>query len=85
MKSESEIESENDLIHELVHALLLERTKRFAKREAVAFIDGWCSALDLMRRTELFLPGAPPELREAIAQIVEQVRSAHHEVVAERE
>lgn len=60
----------------LVHALLIERTEGLAPAELGAYIDGWSSLLDLVRRSQLLLPHATPEDHARIAELVERIRAA---------
>jgi len=68
-------------LHLLVRELLLERTQHLSGPQTAAFIDGWSSMLDLLRRTDLLLPRASGELHAAIAGIVEHIRQAQLEVL----
>ena len=72
-------------LHILVRETLLERSSQLNDRQLIAFLDGWTSALDLLRRTDLVLPGAPPALKQAISTIVEEIRRIQYEVLDERE
>lgn len=60
----------------LVHELLLERSEGMAAAELMAFLDGWQSLLDLVRRSRLLLPLAEPAEHELIASLVERIRAA---------
>jgi hypothetical protein len=67
----------------LVKELLLARTDGLEPRELAAFIDGWTSLLELVGRTDLALPGASPEVRERIAELVDAIREAQARVLDE--
>lgn len=67
----------------LTRALLLERSERCGDRELIAFLDGWSAALELMQKSDLLLPGAPAEIREAISACVERVRQAQYDALEE--
>jgi hypothetical protein len=67
----------------LVRELLLERTAKLDRATLVAFIDGWTSALDLMGRVDLLLPGAPAQLREALVELVSRIREAQEQGLAD--
>ena len=56
--------------------LLLQRTQTLSTRELVAYLDGWSSLLDLLRRSRLILPQAPDADHARIAELVERIRSA---------
>jgi hypothetical protein len=60
----------------LVRELLLARTDGLEARQMAAFVDGWTSVLELIRRTDLTVPDAQPALHSAIGQIVERIRAA---------
>ena len=60
----------------LVRELLLIRTEALDASRLAAYLDGWQSLLELLQRTDLVLPGEPPETREAIAAIVERIRAS---------
>ena len=67
----------------LVRELLLERTRKLDRATLVAFIDGWTSALDLLGRVDLLLPGAPQELREALVELVSRIREVQQDALAD--
>jgi hypothetical protein len=66
----------SDPLDDIVRELLLERTSGLEGPGLAAFIDGWGSLLRLLDRDELLLPGAPPELVEALAAVVSRIREA---------
>lgn len=65
-----------DLLDDIIRELLLERTSGLDAPRLAAFIDGWGSLLRLLDRPDLLLPGAPPELVEALAATVQRIRAA---------
>jgi len=65
----------------LVHELLLVRTEPLEAAQIAAFMDGWSSLLDLIRRTDLLFPNASEDQVEWIAMIVERIRSAQAAVL----
>ena len=69
----------------LVQELLLGRTEGLSGPALAAFIDGWSSLLSLVRRTDLCLPDSPPEIHEAIAELVAHIEKAQAEVVGDPE
>ncbi|MFO7567800.1 MAG: hypothetical protein R6X02_34490 [Enhygromyxa sp.] len=70
-----------DLLDDIVRELLLERSSGLDAPRLAAFIDGWGSLLRLLDRPELLLPGAPPELLEALADMVQRIRDAQERVL----
>lgn len=46
-------------------------------------MSGWTSALDLLRRTDLTMPSAPAELRDAVRAIVATIDAVTESVLAE--
>lgn len=74
-----------DLLDDIVRELLLERTAGLDAARLAAFIDGWGSLLRLLDRPELVLPGAPPELVEALAAMVQRIRDAQARVLDDEE
>lgn len=75
--------SEQDALEILTRALLLERSEQYADPELIAFLDGWSAALELLQKSDLLLPGAPAELREAVSACVEKVRQAQYDALEE--
>jgi hypothetical protein len=65
-----------DLLDDIVRELLLERTSGLDAPRLAAFVDGWGSLLRLLDRPELLIPGASPELVEALANMVQRLRDA---------
>lgn len=60
----------------LVQQLLLGRTEGLSAPQLAAFISGWTSLLDLLKRPELCLPDAPAEVHAALTELVEAIRRA---------
>ena len=69
-------EQPSDPLDEIVRELLLERTDGLDGPRLAAFIDGWGSLLHLLDRPGLLIPGAPPEVVEALALTVRRIRDA---------
>lgn len=70
-----------DVVHtdplvDLVETYLLERTRDLSAPQTAAFVAGWTSALELLHRTDLTLPGAPPAIVRAIATLIERISAA---------
>ena len=72
-------------LHDLVQLLLLERSEKYDASHMAAYVDGWSAALELLRRTELILPSAPPDVAALFAECVEQVRAAQYETLADED
>lgn len=78
-------EQSSDPLDDIVRELLLERTSGLDAARLAAFIDGWGSLLRLLDRHELLLPGAPPELLEALAAMLQRIRAAQTRVLDDDE
>jgi hypothetical protein len=66
-----------------VEQLLLGRLDGLDAARVAAFVSGWSSALELVRRTDLTLPRAPKELEEAIAKLVSAIEAAQRAALAD--
>ena len=78
-------EPSSELLDDIVRELLLERTAGLDAARLAAFIDGWGSLLRLLDRPELLMPGAPPELVEALSATVQRIRDAQARVLEDDE
>ena len=67
----------------LVQQLLLGRTDGLSGPQIAAFLSGWTSVLELLRRPELCLPDAPPEVQEALRTLAEQIERAQAEILSD--
>lgn len=67
----------------LVQQLLLGRTEGLSGPQLAAFLSGWTSVLELLRRPELCLPDASPEVQEALRALVEQIERAQAEILSD--
>lgn len=56
--------------------LLLHRSEGLDAPQLGAFVDGWSSLLDLVRRSRLLLPQADEGEHALIAELVERIRAA---------
>lgn len=63
-------------LHIVVQQLLLGRTDGLTAPQLAAFLSGWTSLLDLLKRPELCLPDASSEVQAALAELVEQIEDA---------
>ena len=67
----------------VVQQLLLGRTEGLAPPQLAAFVSGWTSLLDLLRRPELCLPAAPPEVHAALVELVDAIERAQETVLGD--
>ena len=68
-------------LNRLVRQLLLAKTDGLDARSLAAYLDGWTGALSLLDRPEICLPGASPEARTALVQLVAEIKQAQAEVL----
>ncbi len=68
-------------LHIVVQQLLLGRTDGLTAPQLAAFLSGWTSLLDLLKRPELCLPGASSEIHAALVELVEQIEDAQTTVL----
>ena len=71
----------DDPLDEVVHELLLERTRDLDGPRLAAFVDGWGCLMKLLEQTDLLLPGAPREIVAALEQVVARIRGAQERVL----
>jgi hypothetical protein len=76
------LEVRDDSLDLLVRELLLARTEGLDGPRLAAFVDGWSSLLDLVRRTDLLLPQASQEVAQAVSELVLRIRDAQDRVLA---
>ena len=70
-------------LHLVVQQLLLGRTEGLAPQQLAAFISGWTSLLDLLKRPELCLPGAPGEVHAALVALAGAIERAQDTVLGD--
>ena len=63
-------------LRRLVHEHLLERTEGMPPASLAAFIAGWGSALDLLRRSDVELPWVSAERHRWIGELIDAVQEA---------
>ena len=63
-------------LHLVVQQLLLGRTETLSAPQLAAFMGGWTSLLDLLRRPELCLPDASSDVQEALTELVKAIERA---------
>jgi len=68
-------------LHMVVQQLLLGRTEGLSAPQLAAFVGGWTSLLDLLRRPELCLPAASTEVHEALTELVAAIERAQATVL----
>lgn len=69
----------------LVQQLLLGRTDGLSAPQLAAFLAGWTSLLDLLRRPELCLPDAAPEVHDALRSLAQQIERAQAEILSDED
>ncbi len=67
----------------LVQQLLLGRTEGMSPARLAAFIDGWTSLLELLKRPEVYMPAASEAERRAVRALVERVELAQRRALGE--
>lgn len=66
----------------LVQQLLLGRTDGLSASQLAAFLSGWTSVLDLLKRPELCLPDAAPEVQDALRCLAREIERAQAEILS---
>ncbi|MCA9650437.1 MAG: hypothetical protein H6712_25240 [Myxococcales bacterium] len=69
-------DSSSAALRRLVREHLLERSEGMSPASLAAFIAGWGSALDLLRRSEAELPWVSPERHRWIVELIDAVEEA---------
>jgi hypothetical protein len=67
----------------VIRQLLLGRTEGLSAPQLAAFLSGWTSLLDLLKRPELCLPDAAPEVHDALRSLVQQIELAQAEILSD--
>ena len=70
-------------LHLVVQQLLLGRTEGLAPQQLAAFISGWTSLLDLLKRPELCLPGEAGEVHAALVALAGAIERAQDTVLGD--
>lgn len=73
----------NSALTVLVRAQLLDRTEGLSGSAVAAFVDGWVSALEVVERTEIMVPGAPKEFVEDVKLLVAMIRQAQESALSD--
>jgi hypothetical protein len=63
-------------LDQLVAQFLLGRVDGLGAPQVAAFVSGWSSALELVRRTDLTIPLASQEVKGAVVHLVEAIERA---------
>ncbi len=69
----------------LVSELLLARTEGLSAPQMAAFVQGWSSVLELMRRVDLVFPDASAETKAAMQRFVDEIERARIEVLTDED
>jgi hypothetical protein len=70
-----------DVLERLVAELLMARTEGLSAPALAAFVSGWTSVLELLRRTDLTLAGEDPRVVSAVGRVIERVEQAQRAVL----
>lgn len=69
----------------LIRQLLLGRTEGLSAPQLAAFLSGWTSVLELLKRPELCVPEASLEVHEALRALALQVERAQAEILGDED
>jgi hypothetical protein len=70
-----------DVLERLVAEHLMARTEGLSAPALAAFVSGWTSVLELLRRTDLTLAGEDPRVVSAVGRVIERVEQAQRAVL----
>lgn len=68
---------------QLVRQYLLGQTEGLGASQVAAFILGWSSALELMQRTDLIMPDASSDVRQAVSKAIDELNRAQQTALAD--
>lgn len=68
-------------LRRLVQQLLLGRVEDLDAPATAAFVSGWSSALELVRRTELSAPEATAQEQATVVAVVDAIEAARRQVL----
>lgn len=57
------------------------RTEGLSAPALAAFVSGWTSVLELLRRTDLTMAGEDPEVVSAVARVIDRIEAAQLRVL----
>jgi hypothetical protein len=66
-----------------VEQFLTGRVEGLRAPQVAAFVSGWTSALELVRRTDLTIPAESDAVKAAVARLVEAIESAQRTALAD--
>lgn len=69
-------------LRSLIHQLLLGRCEELDARGVAAFVSGWCTALDVVRRIDVTWPEAPAEVQVALEHLLDRIDEARLHALA---
>ena len=67
----------------LVAQFLAGRVEGLGAPQVAAFVSGWTSALELVRRTDLTIPSEPDAVKAAVLRLVEAIETAQRTALAD--
>ena len=70
-------------LDQLVEQFLTGRVDGLGAPQVAAFVSGWSSALELVRRTDLTIPEQTEEVKRAVARLVEAIERAQRTALAD--
>lgn len=70
-------------LQSLIRQFVLGRTEGLDAASVAAFVAGWSAALDVVARSELTVPGAPPGVHATIAHVVRAIDEARRDALAD--
>ena len=73
----------DEALERLIMERLIERTDRLSNEALLAFIDGWRSLLEVLSRSDLWLPDVSSEDREVVDRLVARIQLAQTRVLDE--
>jgi hypothetical protein len=76
-------ELRDEALERLIMERLIERTDRLSNEALLAFIDGWRSLLEILSRSDLWLPKVSSEDREVVDRLVARIQGAQTRVLDE--
>lgn len=76
-------ELRDEALERLIMERLIERTDRLSNEALLAFIDGWRSLLEVLSRSDLWLPEVSSEDREVVDRLVARIQGAQTRVLDE--
>ena len=70
-------------LHRLVQQLLLAQLEGLEAPQVAAFVQGWLTALELVRRTDVVIPDATVDAKAAVAEVVRRIERAQEVVLGD--